>query len=84
MSRAKAKWSSRDAAFYLHNRPKRKTPIAYGTVATSRLLGMLAEDNPEATIRQVRNMIHYDNDAVAVCDEYIAHSEGDVVPMWRY
>lgn len=71
-----------DVQFYLHN-SKRKRPIARSTQATSDLLAILHEDNPAATIEQIRGLINFDPDAVAVCDAYIAHGEGSLVPNWR-
>ena len=72
-----------DVAYYRHA-GRRRTPVAYSTVATSRLLGLLHEDNPTLTIAELRDLIQYDSDAIAVCDAYIAAGEGDVVPNWRW
>lgn len=84
MTRRAARMAVTDVAYYVHVPGKRKRPIAHSTVATSRLLGLLHEDNPDATITEIRAMINYDPDALAVCDAYIAHGEGDAIPNWRY
>lgn len=56
--------------------PGRKTPIAYSTVATSRLIGLLAEQG--GTIREVQSQINYDQEAKAVLQGYIDRGYGDV------
>jgi len=55
--------------------PGRKTPIAHSTVATSQLIGLLAEDGH--TFASARDSINFDSDAVAVADAYIARGYGD-------
>lgn len=56
--------------------PGRKTPIAYSTVATSQLIGLLAEQG--GTIREVQGRINYDQEAKDVLQAYIDRGYGDV------
>lgn len=49
--------------------PKRKTPIAYSTKATSDLIVTLSQDYE--TIADVYNAINYDQDAKDVLQKYI-------------
>ena len=54
-------------AWYLT--PHAKRPFAYSTKATSDLIAVLMQELGD--IRAVRNAINYDDDAKAICDEYI-------------
>lgn len=56
--------------------PGRKTPIAYSTVATSQLIGLLAGQG--GTIREVQSRINYDQEAKDVLQAYIDRGYGDV------
>ena len=69
-----------DVLFYPHD--ARTRPIASSTKASSDLLAALAQDNPSASIGQIRDLIHFDREAVAVCDAYISIGEGELVPRW--
>lgn len=57
--------------------PKRKTPIAYSTKATSDLIAVLSQDYE--TITDVYNAINYDQDAKDVLQKYIKAGYGNVV-----
>ena len=57
--------------------PKRKTPIAYSTRATSDLIGLLAEDFE--TIQDVYDAVQYDQEAKAVLQKYIDLGYGNEV-----
>jgi hypothetical protein len=56
---------------------KRKTPIAYSTVATSYLISVLAEQHE--TIQDVYEAIRYDPEAKAIMREYIKRGHGKKV-----
>ena len=56
-----------------------KNPIAYSTVATSDLIDALADDNPTATIKELRDKINYDEDAKKVLQQYIDAGYGDQI-----
>ena len=49
--------------------PNKKKPIAYSTVATKQLIGLLAEDHE--TIQDVYNAINYDQEAKDILQKYI-------------
>lgn len=55
----------------------RRRPIAFSTAATSKLLGLLAEDGH--TFSSARKAINFDSDGEAVLDRYIELGFGDVV-----
>ena len=57
--------------------PKRKTPIAYSTKATSDLIAVLAEDYE--TITDVYNAINYDQDAKDILQKYINLGYGNEI-----
>lgn len=69
--------------------PGRKRRVAESTVATSRFLAIVHEDNPTATISQIREIITdktkyiIDPEAVAVLDAHIQAGYGDYIPNWR-
>lgn len=67
------RWVCRDVEWSVHNR---KRPIAYSTVATSQLIGLLAEDGH--TFASARREVRYDSEAQAVLDAYIDRGLGDV------
>lgn len=57
--------------------PGRKRPFAYSTVATNDLIVALAQDG--GTVREVRDQINFDDEAVAILDGFIDAGHGDVV-----
>lgn len=71
-------------ALFLHPHKKKLSVVAKCTPATSQLLGILCEENPGATIREIREMVNYDSDAIEVCDKHIEIGLGDEVPRWTY
>ena len=61
--------------------PNRKKPIAYSTVATSDLIGLLAEDFE--TIQDVYNAITYDKEAKEILQIYIDLGYGnEIASKW--
>ena len=70
--------------------PGRKRRIAGSTKAASDFLAIVHEENPTATIAQLREIItdktRYirEPEAVAVLVAHIAAGYGDHVPNWRY
>lgn len=63
MSKTKRKG---DVQWYI---PNKKKPIAYSTVATSDLIGLLSQDFE--TIQDVYNAINYDQEAREILQIYI-------------
>ena len=57
--------------------PKRKTPIAYSTRATSDLIVVLSQDCE--TITDVYNAINYDEEAKEVLKKYIERGYGNEI-----
>ena len=57
--------------------PKRKTPIAYSTKATSDLIVVLSQDY--TTITDVYNAINYDQDAKSILQTYISLGYGNEI-----
>ena len=55
----------------------RKTPIAHSTLATSQLIGLLAEDGH--TFASARSAVNFDHEAQEVLDAYIGRGLGDRV-----
>ena len=70
--------------------PGRKRRIAGSTVATRDFLAIVHEENPTATIAQLREIItdktQYirNPEAVEVLAAHIAAGYGDRIPDWRY
>ena len=70
--------------------PGRKRRVAGSTKATSDFLAIVHEENPAATIAQLREIItdkmRYicNPEAVEVLAAHIAAGYGDHVPNWRY
>lgn len=64
--------------------PNKKKPIAYSTVATSDLIGLLAEDFE--TIQDVYDAINYDVEAKEILQKYIDLGYGnEIAKNWfRY
>lgn len=73
-------------AYYV---PGRKRPVAESTVATGQFLEIVHQDNPAATISQIREIITDKAryiicpEAVAVLDAHIKAGYGDHIPNWR-
>ena len=72
----KADWAGHDVEWSI---PGKKTPIAYSTKATSDLIEVLADDNPTATISELKGKIGYDAEAKKVLQRYIDAGYGDQV-----
>ena len=70
----KSDWNSHDVEWHT---PNQKTPVAYSTVATSDMIEVLSEDNPTATIKEIKNLINYDPEAKRVLQQYIEAGYGD-------
>lgn len=66
-------WPCRDVEWHV---PERKTPVAYSTVATSRLIGILAEEGH--TFASARAAVLFDQEAQAVLDVFVARGLGEV------
>jgi hypothetical protein len=63
------------------NVPKRKTPIAYSTIATRDAINCVAENGDTLLeVRQKFDRLIYDAEAIAVLDEYIRRGFG----AWIY
>ena len=64
--------------------PNKKKPIAYSTVATSHLIGLLAQDFE--TIQDVYDAINYDEEAKEILQKYIDLGYGnEIAKQWfRY
>lgn len=61
--------------------PNKKKPIAYSTVATSDLIGLLAEDFE--TIQDVYDAINYDVEAKEILQKYIDLGYGnEIARQW--
>ena len=70
------------------NVPKRKTPIAYSTIATRDAINCVAENGDTLLeVRQKFDRLIYDAEAIAVLDEYIRRGFSDWVykdmAFWR-
>lgn len=69
--------------------PGRKRRVAESTVATGCFLAIVHQDNPTATISQIREIITDETkyiicpEAVAVLDAHIKAGYGDHIPNWR-
>ena len=68
-------WYSNDVYWYM--RPKRKRPVAYSTVACEHYIIELAKEG--GTIKEMRDMIYYDEEAKMVLDAYIKYGWGDKI-----
>ncbi len=75
-----------DIEYYVKDRKKK---IAGSTKAVRDFLAVVHENNPEFTIKQLRDLImdesKYipDYEAVGVLDAYISRGYGDHVPDWK-
>lgn len=76
----------KDVEYYV---PGRKRRITGSTKATSDFLTLIHQENPSATIFQLREIITNKTryitfpEAVAVLDAYIKAGHGGHVPKWR-
>lgn len=57
--------------------PKRKTPVAYSTEATSTLIGILSQEDKTRTIKDVQELINYDVEAIRILQIYIDKGYGE-------
>ncbi len=71
-SPARRRWACRDVEWSVRDR---KRPIAYSTVATSQLIGLLAESGH--TFASARRELPFDREAQDVLDAYIERGLGD-------
>lgn len=61
--------------------PNKKKPIAYSTVATSNLIGLLSQEYE--TIQDVYNAINYDAEAKEISQKYIDLGYGnEIARQW--
>lgn len=67
------KWCSTDVYWYCDS----KRPIAYSTKGASDLITVLAEGG--CTIKELRDLINYDEEAKMVLDEYIQRGFGHCI-----
>lgn len=70
----KSDWTATDVEYHI---PDKKTPIAYSTRATSDLIEALSDDNPTATISELKNLVNYDAEAKKVLQQYINAGYGN-------
>ena len=70
----KSDWNAHDVEWY---DKEHKKPLAYSTRAASDLIEMLAQDNPKATISEIKDLINYDNEAKQVMAAYISNGYGN-------
>lgn len=73
----KSDWSSDDVSWTLPDDVKH--PIAYSTKATSDLIEALSDENPTATISELKSLVTYDQEAKKVLQQYIDSGYGDQV-----
>ena len=70
----KSDWNAHDVEWFDN---EHKKPLAYSTRATSDLIEILAQDNPKATISEIKDLITYDDEAKQVIDAYISNGYGN-------
>jgi hypothetical protein len=73
-------WNSGDVEWYSLKKSKgakRGKILAYSTKASSDLIVMLAEENPDATIIELQKMINFDAEAEKVLQAYIDAGQGE-------
>ena len=73
----KSDWASTDVQWTLPNDVKH--PIAYSAKATSDLIEALSDENPTATISELKGLVTYDQEAKRVLQQYIDSGYGDQV-----
>lgn len=64
-------WYSKDVHWYL---PKRKTPIAYSTIACSDVIEILSEET--LTIEELKNRFDLRSEEARVLEQYVNHGYG--------
>lgn len=67
-------WNTCDVKWYV---PNRKRAVAYSTKAANDLIVALSQSGK--TIKEVREMIQYDTDAIKVLDVYISRGYGETI-----
>ena len=68
----KSDWSSTDTTWYAPNeKTGKETIIAYSTTETSDLISVLAAENIDATISEIKDLVNYDVEAKKVLQAYI-------------
>ena len=76
----------KDAEYYVSGRKKR---VAGSTIAVRDFLALIHEENPELTIRQIKELITdrsryiINMEAVEVLDAHINAGYGDIIPSWK-
>lgn len=76
----------KDAEYYVRGRKKR---VAGSTRAVNDFLVLIHQENPELTIRQIRELITdrsryiVNLEAVEVLDAHIKAGYGDCIPSWE-
>lgn len=70
----KSDWTATDVEYTI---PDKKKPIAYSTRATSDLIETLSDDNPTATISELKDLVNYDVEAKKVLQQYIDAGYGN-------
>lgn len=76
----------KDVEYYVSGRKKR---IAGSTRAVSDFLALIHEENPDMTIRQIKELITDSSryilnaEAVEVLDAYIEAGYGGCIPSWK-
>lgn len=73
----------------VYRAPGRRRPVAGSTIATRDFLALVHEQNPRATIVELRAILTdrskwlFNSEAVEVLDAHIRAGFGDAVPNWR-
>lgn len=57
----------------------KKKPIAYSTKSCSDLIGVLSETYPDASIKELQQMINFDIEAIDVLQKYIDKGYGNCI-----
>jgi len=70
----KSDWTATDVEYTITDR---KMPIAYSTRATSDLIEALSDDNPTATISELKDLVDYDQEAKKVLQQYVDAGYGN-------
>jgi hypothetical protein len=70
----KSDWSSTDSEWYV---PGHKQPIAYSTISTRDSIGAMADDHPDASISELRDLFVYDEESKRVMSAYIDNGYGN-------
>lgn len=70
----KSDWSYTDSEWYV---PGHKQPIAYSTISTRDSIGAMADDHPDASISELRDLFVYDEESKRVMSAYIDNGYGN-------